>query len=429
MKKARAKKHNTLIVGLQWGDEGKGKIVDFLVKEADAVVRYAGGSNAGHTIVVNGQKFVLHLVPSGILHKSKICIIGNGVVVDPIELVQEIEALKRNNVDVSENLAISDMAHVVLPYHKLLDALRENAKGDKKIGTTRRGIGPAYGDKAERVGIRICDLMDPDRFTQKLKDRLQEVNSLLQGFGGVPITVNEIVEPYLKAAKYLQPYVRNTVVLLHELWRKNKRILFEGAQGTFLDIDHGTYPYVTSSNTTVGGVFTGTGLPPKALHRVIGVMKAYTTRVGEGPFPTENREISDLLHSLGREFGSTTGRPRRCGWFDAVLARHAVAVNGVSELAVTNLDGLDTLERIKVCVGYKYEGQILRFVPADTEVFKKCEPVYKEFAGWKCGISGARSWKELPINTRRYLRGLEELVEAPISIVSVGPERHQTILL
>jgi adenylosuccinate synthase len=334
---------NTILVGAQWGDEGKGKIIDVLTEQAEVVVRYAGGNNAGHTVIVNGRKSVLHLIPSGILRKNKLCVIGNGVVCDPLGLVSEMEGLEKNGIKVTpKNFVLSETAHVVFPYHRELDGTRELLKGKNKIGTTKRGIGPAYGDKAARVGLRVNDLIDPARLKEKLSARIKENNVVLKSLGAKPLSFKQVFADYNKAGQQLKPFVQNTVVLLHDKMRQGADILFEGAQGTFLDIDHGTYPFVTSSNTTAGGACTGSGVPPHRMDRVVGVMKAYTTRVGEGPLPTENQEISDLLHGMGREFGATTGRARRCGWFDSVATRHATMVNGIDDLAVTNLDGLDT---------------------------------------------------------------------------------------
>src|SRR5664279_1668431 len=355
---------NTILVGAQWGDEGKGKIIDVLTETADVVVRYAGGNNAGHTVIVKGKKTVLHLIPSGILRKNKLCVIGNGVVLDPIGLVSEMESLKKNGVKVTpKNLYLSETAHLVLPYHRELDAQRETFKGKNKIGTTKRGIGPAYGDKAARTGLRVIDLVNPERFKQQLELKIKENNEVLKAFGAQPLSFKRVHAEYRAAGDYLKPFVANTVILLHQAVRRGDDILFEGAQGTFLDIDHGTYPFVTSSNTTAGGACTGSGVPPHRMDRVVGVMKAYTTRVGEGPLPTEDKEISDLLHGMGREFGATTGRPRRCGWFDAVATRHASMVNGIDELAVTNVDGLDSVETLKVCVAYRHGRKQYDFVP------------------------------------------------------------------
>jgi len=418
---------NTILVGAQWGDEGKGKIIDVLTEQADVVVRYAGGNNAGHTVFLGKNRYVLHLVPSGILRKGKLCVIGNGVVIDPVSLVNEIAGLRKLGVKVGRNLIVSETAHVVLPYHRELDAQREHHKGKHKIGTTKRGIGPAYGDKAARVGLRMVDLINPDTFADKLRQRIKDNNEVLKAFGARPLVFKSVLRDYREAAEFLKPFVANTVVLLHDAMRQGKDLLFEGAQGTFLDIDHGTYPYVTSSNTTAGGACTGTGVPPHRMDRVVGVMKAYTTRVGEGPLPTENAEIADMLHAMGREFGATTGRPRRCGWFDSVAVRQSVMVNGIDEIAVTNLDGLDALETIKVCIGYHRGKQHYDYLPSDIAVLSGCEPVYAEFPGWRTPTSKARKWNDLPAKARVYLRALQELVGAKISIVSVGPAREQTI--
>src|ERR1700690_3224997 len=358
---------NTILVGAQWGDEGKGKIIDVLTENADIVVRYAGGNNAGHTVYIGKKKYVLHLVPSGILRKNKLCVIGNGVVVDPLGLVAEIEGLKKLGVKVSPaNFVLSETAHVVLPYHRELDAQQEVLKGKNKIGTTKRGIGPAYGDKAARVGLRMIDLVNPKRFGEKLRQRIKENNEVLQALGAKPLSFKSVLKEYQAAGRYLKPFVANTVVLLHQATRRGDDILFEGAQGTFLDIDHGTYPFVTSSNTTSGGASTGSGVAPNKMDDVVGVMKAYTTRVGEGPLPTENSEIADMLHSMGREFGATTGRARRCGWFDSVATRHATMVNGIDDLAITNIDGLDTVATIRVCIGYRDGAKRLDHVPNDV---------------------------------------------------------------
>jgi adenylosuccinate synthase len=420
---------NTILVGAQWGDEGKGKIIDVLTEQADVVVRYAGGNNAGHTVWVGKQKYVLHLIPSGVLRKNKLCVIGNGVVVDPVGLVKEIEGLLKIGVKVGKNLVVSETAHVVLPYHRELDAQREVLKGKNKIGTTKRGIGPAYGDKAARVGLRMGDLVDPARFQEKLSFRIKENNEVLKALGARPLSFKQVLAEYRAAGDFLNPFVTNTVVLLHETMRRGEDILFEGAQGTFLDIDHGTYPYVTSSNTTAGGACTGSGVPPHRMDRVVGVMKAYTTRVGEGPLPTENAEISDLLHGMGREFGATTGRPRRCGWFDSVATRHATMVNGIDDLAVTNLDGLDTVETIKVCIAYRHGKKRYDYIPNDAQVLAECEPVYAEFPGWLTPTHKAKTWKQLPAKTRSYLKAIAELTGAKLYIASVGPGRDQTIFV
>ena len=420
---------NTILVGAQWGDEGKGKIIDVLTEEADIVVRTQGGNNAGHTVFVGKQKYVLHLIPSGILRPGKVCIIGNGVVIDPVSLVEEIEELAKLGVKAKGNLLVSETAHVVLPYHRELDAQREVLKGKNKIGTTIRGIGPAYGDKAARTGLRMIDLVNPERFALLLHHKIEENNEVLKVFGAKPLSFNKVHAAYRAAGDRLKPFVTNTVVYLHEALGRRANVLFEGAQGTFLDIDHGTYPFVTSSNTTSGGACTGSGVAPNRMDRVVGVMKAYTTRVGEGPLPTENPELAGLLHSMGREFGSTTGRARRCGWFDAVATRHATMVNGIDDLAVTNLDGLDTLDVIKVAMSYRADGETLGHIPNDIEKLSRCEPVYAEFPGWKTPTEGITEWKKLPRRAREYLKAIAELSGAKLTIASVGPAREQTIFL
>ena len=421
---------NTILVGAQWGDEGKGKIIDVLTEQAEIVVRTQGGNNAGHTVYVGPTKYVLHLIPSGILRSEKVCVVGNGVVLDPIGLVAEIDGLEKLGVAVTpKNFLVSETAHVVFPWHRELDGAREIRKGNAKIGTTKRGIGPTYGDKAARVGMRVIDLIHPTRFPQKLKERLEENNEVLKALGAQPLEYDKILADYTRAADRLRPFVANTVIYLHAATRRHANILFEGAQGTFLDIDHGTYPYVTSSNTTSGGACTGSGVPPNRMDRVVGVMKAYTTRVGEGPLPTENAEISDLLHGMGREFGATTGRARRCGWFDAVATRHAAMVNGIDQLAITNVDGLDSLETIRVCTAYEVDGRRLDYVPADCEVLARCTPVYQEFPGWKISTETIKRWEDLPVNCRHYLLTLAQLTEARLTITSVGPAREQTMFL
>lgn len=420
---------NTILVGAQWGDEGKGKIIDFLTEKADIVVRSQGGNNAGHTVINGTKKYVLHLIPSGILRSGKTCVIANGVVIDPISLLQEIEGLRAQKIKVGKNLLISDAAHIVLPYHRQLDEMKEIAKGKNKIGTTKRGIGPAYGDKIARVGIRMGDLMQPELFSKLLKARVQENNTVLKAAGVKPVNFKEINEAYLEAAEKLRPFVTNTVVYLHKALKAKKEILFEGAQGTFLDIDHGTYPYVTSSNTTSGGACTGSGIAPNRIDRVLGVMKAYTTRVGEGPFATEDAVISDMLHNMGREFGATTGRARRCGWFDAVATRYATMVNGIDDIAITNLDGLDQLDVIQICTHYKSGRKLLDVPPSDARELVNCKPVYIEMPGWKTSTEAATEFSELPLNAQRYLKKLAELTEANLLIASVGPGRDQTIVL
>ncbi len=420
---------NTILVGAQWGDEGKGKIIDVLTAEADIIVRSQGGNNAGHTVIHGGKKYILHLIPSGILRRRKVCVIGNGVVIDPVALVREMESLRKAGVTIARNLLISDAAHLVLPYHAALDEQRELRKGHAKIGTTKRGIGPAYGDKAARTGLRISDLIQPALFSKKLAAKMRENNAILRALGARPKDFAEVNEHYLAAGKVLAPFVTNTVVYLHREMQRGRDILFEGAQGTFLDIDHGTYPYVTSSNTTAGGACTGTGVPPHRMDRVVGVMKAYTTRVGEGPLPTEDAGIARTLHEMGREFGATTGRARRCGWFDAVATHYATMINGIDELAITNLDGLDTIDPIRVCVAYRLNGKRLDVPPCDSAQWNNCEPIYKGFRGWKTSTRSARKFSDLPRSARLYLKAVAEMTGAKLTMVSVGPTRSETIAL
>jgi adenylosuccinate synthase len=420
---------NTILVGAQWGDEGKGKIIDYLTEESDVVVRSQGGNNAGHTIVIDGTKYILHLIPSGILRPDKVCVIGNGVVIDPVALVKEIQGLRESGVSVEQNLLISDCAHMVFPFHRLLDEQREVRKGSGKIGTTKRGIGPAYGDKAARTGLRLGDLLYPARFQERLRRRVAENNEVLQAMGAQPVDAGSVENDILAAAEVLKPFLANTVVYLHRAMQEGKSLLFEGAQGTFLDIDHGTYPFVTSSNTTAGGACTGSGVPPHRMDRVMGVMKAYTTRVGEGPFPTEHSDLGDLLHGMGREYGATTGRSRRCGWFDAVSARFANMVNGFDELSVTNLDGLDTLDEVRVCTAYLLDGERLEVPPTDVEDLERCQPVYETLPGWKTSTSEARVFGDLPAAARDYLHRICDLTGARLGIASVGAGREQTIRL
>ena len=417
---------NTILVGAQWGDEGKGKIIDVLTGEADIVVRSQGGNNAGHTVEIGDEKFVLHLIPSGILRAGKKCVIANGVVVDPVALVKEIDGLEARGIRLAGRLLLSETAHLVLPYHRALDEQRELRKGRNKIGTTKRGIGPAYGDKAARTGLRLIDLLQPKAFSVKLRARVEENNAILESLGGRPLDFAQVDAEYRQAGRRLAPFITDTVVWLHRQIEKKKRLLFEGAQGTFLDIDFGTYPFVTSSNTTAGGACTGSGVPPHRMDRVMGVMKAYTTRVGEGPLPTESPEISDLLHAMGREFGATTGRARRCGWFDAVATRYARLVNGIDDLAITNLDGLDSLKSIQLCVAYECRGKRLLFPPNDAEELLHCRPIYRRFAGWQTPTGDVRHFRKLPPAAQRYLRALAELTGARLDIVSVGAQREQT---
>jgi adenylosuccinate synthase len=421
---------NTILIGAQWGDEGKGKIIDVLTAKADIVVRSQGGNNAGHTVIHDGTTYILHLIPSGILRRGKVCVIGNGVVIDPVALVSEIEALRKIGIKIDhKNLLISDCAHLVLPYHRVLDEQRELRKGHARLGTTKRGIGPAYADKAARTGLRVSDLMQPILFSKKLQAKIRENNSILQALGARPINYRQVSEAYLAAGRKLRPFVANTVVYLHRALQRDKEILFEGAQGTFLDIDHGTYPYVTSSNTTAGGACTGTGVPPHRVDRVLGVMKAYTTRVGEGALPTEDRQLAEMLHKLGREFGATTGRARRCGWFDAVATHYATMINGIDELAITNLDGLDHVDPLRICIGYSLNGKRLEVPPCDAAQLDNCEPVYVEMRGWNRSTISARKLSELPSAATNYVRRIAQLTGARLSMVSVGPTREQTIFL
>jgi adenylosuccinate synthase len=421
---------NTVVTGLQWGDEGKGKIVDFLTETADLVVRGQGGNNAGHTVIVGDNKYILHLIPSGILWGGKTCVIGNGVVLDPIGLVQEIRKIEGQGIVVSpDGLRISDRAHVVMPYHKELDAAREAALGNNKIGTTKRGIGPTYADKANRCGLRLADLINPHVAPRLIESRLEEVNAILASHDLPTFTLEGILESLAPALERLAPHITNTIPLLHDAWKTGRQILFEGAQGFYLDVDYGTYPFVTSSNTSAGGASTGSGLPPHAIQRVVGVCKAYTTRVGSGPFITENQDIADYLHGLGREFGATTGRARRCGWLDTVLLRFACMVNGVTDLAVTNLDGLDERDSIDVCVAYAIDGEQHALPPADRDAWDRATPVYETLPGWQQDTSACRTWDDLPENARAYLDRLAELSGAPVKYVGIGPDREQTILL
>src|SRR5881397_2442716 len=395
---------NTILIGMQWGDEGKGKIIDVLTARADIVVRSQGGNNAGHTVIYRGVKYVLHLIPSGILRRGKTCVIGNGVVIEPVALVAEIDGLRELGLTIGRNLLISDCAHLVLPYHRLLDEQRELRQGHAKIGTTKRGIGPAYGDKAARTGLRISDLMQPILFAKKLQAKIRDNNSILQALGAKPISYREVEESYLAAGEKLRPFVTNTVVYLHRALQHGKEILFEGAQGTFLDIDHGTYPYVTSSNTTAGGACTGTGVPPHRMDRVVGVMKAYSTLVGEGALPTEDDQLAQRLHNLGREFGATTGRKRRCGWFDAVATRYATMINGIDELAITNLDGLDNVDPISVCIGYRLNEKRLDVPPCDAAQLANCEPIYEEVRGWNRPTGSAKKFSQLHPAAEAYVK-------------------------
>ncbi len=420
---------NTCVIGLQWGDEGKGKIIDILAKDYDIIVRYQGGGNAGHTLIIGDEKFVFHLIPSGILHPDKKCVIGNGIVLDPKLFLDEIEGLSKRNIDVSGNLFVSDRAHVVLPYHKKLDMLIEKQKGVSMIGTTGRGIGPCYTDKIARTGIRIADLLNKDQFKEKLKINVEEKNRLFVNlYNDEPLSWKDIYEEYSAYAEKISPHVCDTVDLMASALKENKRILFEGAQGTLLDVDFGTYPYTTSSNAAAGGVSSGIGVSPKQIHNIIGITKAYTTRVGSGPFPTEvEGEQGEHIRKKGGEFGSTTGRPRRCGWFDAVAIQHSVRISGVDSLIVTKLDVLDDQETIRICTGYKNGNKIYKNFPADLEILNSCEPVYEEVSGWREDTSEVKNVEGLPENARNYIRTIENIVGVKVDMVSVGPERLQII--
>ncbi len=419
-----------VVIGSQWGDEGKGKIVDYLAEEADIVVRYSGGSNAGHTVVNKGKEYKLHLLPSGILYREKICVIANGVVIDPKVVLEEIELINSRGVDTS-NLYISDRAHVILPYHNKLDALIENRLGSKKIGTTQRGIGPCYMDKMARTGIRMCDLLDKEVFAEKLKNCLEEKNLLLKAiYNEQGYDYKTLLEEYLGYAEKLRKYVVDTGHFLYEASLRGNKIMYEGAQATFLDIDHGTYPYVTSSNPIAGGVCTGSGVGPKSIGKVLGVVKAYSTRVGEGPFITELLDAQgEYLRQRGHEFGATTGRPRRCGWLDTAVVRYAARLNSMDYLAVTRLDILDELPVLKICTGYMLDGQEIDYMPASLKELARCQPIYEELPGWQEDITGIREYEQLPENARRYIERLAESVGVPLGVVSVGPGREQTMVL
>jgi adenylosuccinate synthase len=421
---------NVIVIGTQWGDEGKGKITDLLSRSADVVVRYQGGINAGHTVVVNDRTFKLHLIPSGILYPNTQCIIGSGTVVDPQILLEELKQLHQLGVS-TDNLFIAETAHVTMPYHRLIDLASETQRAEHKIGTTGRGIGPTYADKSERVGVRILDLMDKDVLQKRLRWAVEQKNIVLQKMYDLPpLDPQEVIASYTEYAELLKPYVVDASLKIDEAIKKRLNILFEGAQGTLLDLDHGTYPYVTSSNPIAGGACIGAGVGPTTIDRIIGVSKAYTTRVGEGPFPTElNDCIGELLCDRGAEFGTTTGRRRRCGWFDGVIGRYAVRINGLDCLAITKLDVLDEFEEIKVCVAYELDGQEIRDFPSNSRVFAKCSPVYKSLPGWKTSTQDCKSLADLPLEAQNYLKFLEDLLDIPIAIVSLGASRGQTIIV
>jgi adenylosuccinate synthase len=420
-----------IVVGSQWGDEGKGKIVDLLSERADIVVRYQGGANAGHTIVIDGQKYILHLIPSGILNENTTCAIGNGVVIDPAALLEEIAFLESKGIQVKNRLFISHRAHLIMPYHKLLDQAKENKDAKRKIGTTGRGIGPAYVDKVNRMGIRIVDLLDRNTLEGKLRRNIEEKNEILRKiYESEEMDVDRMVNEYLAFDEKIASYIRDVSMFLNDALKQDQRILLEGAQGTLLDVDFGTYPYVTSSSPTSGGACSGVGIGPTKISRVIGVVKAYTTRVGMGPFPTEIRDDEGVnLRELGDEFGATTGRPRRCGWFDAVIANFAVQVNGIDRFALTKLDVLDSLDEIKVCIAYEYGGRTLTTFPSELRILEECKPVYETYAGWKQPTSEVRHYEDLPENARRYLSAIRDLTETNLSIISVGSGREQTVMV
>ncbi len=422
---------NFVIVGTQWGDEGKGKIVDLLAEQADFVVRFQGGNNAGHTMVVDGEQFISHLVPSGII-QGKTCIIGNGVVVDPEVLVEEIEYLSSKGINVSPKyLKVSEKAQMIMPYHKRYDDAREAKKGDKKIGTTGRGIGPCYEDKASRVGIRYLELLTPERFAENVRTIMEEKNFMLENYyNAEPLNVDEVIEKYLKLAEILKPYIADTAVAISDGMKEGKQVLFEGAQGTHLDIDHGTYPYVTSSSCVSGNACCGAGVGPKDINGVIGIVKAYTTRVGAGPFPTELfDDIGNFIQEKGAEFGATTGRRRRCGWLDMVILNNAARLNGLTGVVLTKLDVLGEVETLEICTGYEYQGKVMDTFPADLDILAACKPVYESHPGWTEDISTIKSFDELPENAKKYIKRVEELSGVPVVIVSVGPGRDETIIV
>ncbi|MBN2453778.1 MAG: adenylosuccinate synthase [Candidatus Omnitrophica bacterium] len=416
----------SVIVGAQWGDEGKGKIIDILSAKADYIVRYQGGNNAGHTVVIGKDSFILHLIPSGILHKGRICVIGNGVVIDPRALLEEIKMLESRGIKVDGRLFISEEAHVIFPYHKLLDELKEQKK--KKIGTTKKGIGPCYADKVARSGIRIIDLLEEDTLKEKLQNNLEEKNAILARiYDAEGFDLNALLKEYADYGRKIKKYISNTKRILNDAVDKGKRVLFEGAQGTLLDVDYGTYPFVTSSNSTAGGASIGSGVGPGRIDKVIGVVKAYTTRVGEGPFPTEfGPDLMKKIRHKGNEFGATTGRPRRCGWFDSVVVRHAIMVNGLDELVVTKLDVLDELDSIKICTGYRFGKTVYDDFPSSIKALTGCQPVYEELPGWNKDTTHVTSYSALPENAKRYLKRMQAVLKTKIVLISVGSDRSQT---
>jgi adenylosuccinate synthase len=418
-----------VVLGMQWGDEGKGKIIDLLSQEADIVARYQGGHNAGHTICFDDKEFVLHLIPSGIFHEGKLCIIGNGVVIDPKALVEEMRELNQAGIDLKNRLVLSDRANIILPYHSVSDRSRESEGKFQKIGTTGRGIGPSYADKIARIGIRVCDFLDEGRLREKFLANYEEKKKILKHLYDLDLPdFDSMFKDLLSFREMILEYVGDTQTLLRKAIAEGKKILAEGAQGTMLDVDHGTYPFVTSSNSTAGGACTGLGIPPTRIDRVVGVIKAYTTRVGEGPFPTElNDGAGQMLREEGHEFGATTGRPRRCGWFDAVIARYAIGINGIDQLVLTKIDVLDKFTTIKVCTGYKYKGKVYEEMPADLDCLQNCEPVYIEYEGWQENTVGITSYDKLPEKAKNYIESLGKLLGTQFLMISTGPQRNYTI--
>lgn len=420
-----------VVVGAQWGDEGKGKIVDILSGDADMIIRYQGGHNAGHTVVIDNEQYILHLIPSGILRPEKVCVIGNGVVVDPDALIEEISGLAKRGVTVEQRLFISRNAHLIMPYHRAIERETERQRGARRIGTTGRGIGPAYVDKIARIGIRVADLLDAGIFKEKLSVNLNEINYFLESLYKVKrFELEPVYREYLEYGSVLKGYIADTSFLLNRAIDAGKRLLFEGAQGTHLDVDHGTYPYVTSSSATAGGACTGTGVGPTRINNVFGIAKAYTTRVGSGPFPSELKdELGARLQESGAEFGATTGRPRRCGWFDAVMVRYSIMISGISSIAITKLDVLDRVNPIRICIGYRHKGKTYKDMPSELNILEEAEPIYEELEGWDKPTTGVTDFERLPGNARLYIRRLEEILSCKVSIISTGSSRDATIIL
>ncbi len=420
---------NIVIVGAQWGDEGKGKIVDYLSENADVIARYQGGNNAGHTVVINNEKFILHLIPSGILRKGKTCIIGNGVVVDPASLIEEIEKLKKRGVKVGKNLLLSKNAHLIMPYHRAIDRESERFRGKKNIGTTGRGIGPAYADKMARRGIKVADLLYPSTFREKLILNLTDINFLLEKRYRVPgFKIEDIFREYMGYAKKLAVHIADTDIIINNMISKKRNVLFEGAQGTLLDVDHGTYPYVTSSNSIAGGVCTGLGVGPTKISKVLGIVKAYTTRVGSGPFPTEIKDaLGEEIREIGGEYGATTGRPRRCGWLDLVVVRHSARINGLTGIAITKLDVLDSIKTIKICNSYKHRGKVYKEFPKEIGIIEECTPLYEEVKGWNTSTVGITDFNKLPNAAKAYIKKIRSLLGVDVQLISTGQKRDEII--